>query len=401
VYGVRNERVSDVLRIEDGLKRPYLDFYRSLDISPVHQDISDLARHYRRRESLYRFLGIPRSAVRGADVIEFGPGSGLNALYTASLRPASYTLVDANGRGIADMRALFAQHDVVEGIAIVESLVEELPVTSSYDLVLAEGLIVIQTDPAAFAQRIAQFAKPGGIVVLTCSDAVSVFAEAGRRLIAGRVAPADMDLDRRMSILRSLFTPHLTTLAAMSRPIDDWILDNIIQPFGDGKLFSMSDAIEGLEADFDVYGSSPRFLTDWRWYKEVANVERGFNELARRNYGESVLNLLDHRFVHERQPAAFGQALLAHCQVFYELMLQLETGSDVWREINVCLVEIADVVLPVAPETCESIQSLREFLFAARPDTCQLEAFAPFFGRGLQYMSFVRRAEDGDTCLVH
>jgi SAM-dependent methyltransferase len=296
---------------------------------------------------------------------------------------------------------LFAQHDVVEGIAIVESLVEELPVTSSYDLVLAEGLIVIQTDPAAFAQRIAQFAKPGGIVVLTCSDAVSVFAEAGRRLIAGRVAPADMDLDRRMSILRSLFTPHLTTLAAMSRPIDDWILDNIIQPFGDGKLFSMSDAIEGLEADFDVYGSSPRFLTDWRWYKEVANVERGFNELARRNYGESVLNLLDHRFVHERQPAAFGQALLAHCQVFYELMLQLETGSDVWREINVCLVEIADVVLPVAPETCESIQSLREFLFAARPDTCQLEAFAPFFGRGLQYMSFVRRAEDGDTCLVH
>ena len=38
--------------------RPYVDFYRQEEISPVAQDISDLDRHFQRRQALYRHLGI-------------------------------------------------------------------------------------------------------------------------------------------------------------------------------------------------------------------------------------------------------------------------------------------------------------------------------------------------------
>jgi len=34
--------------------------------------------------------------------MEVGPGSGHNAIYTALLKPASYTLVDGNPRSLAE-----------------------------------------------------------------------------------------------------------------------------------------------------------------------------------------------------------------------------------------------------------------------------------------------------------
>ena len=42
-----------------------LEYYRSEGISPVHQDISDLKKHFQTRESLYRLLGVIPSFFKG------------------------------------------------------------------------------------------------------------------------------------------------------------------------------------------------------------------------------------------------------------------------------------------------------------------------------------------------
>jgi hypothetical protein len=34
--------------------KPYVDFYSKNNISPIHQDISDIEKHLQRRELLYR-----------------------------------------------------------------------------------------------------------------------------------------------------------------------------------------------------------------------------------------------------------------------------------------------------------------------------------------------------------
>ena len=82
----------------------FVTFYLANQISPVSQDISDLEKHFQRRDSLFRSLGIPPSFVKGSSVIEFGPGSGHNAVFTASLSPGTYFLVDGNELGLKETK---------------------------------------------------------------------------------------------------------------------------------------------------------------------------------------------------------------------------------------------------------------------------------------------------------
>ena len=83
------------------MKTSFVDFYIKNNISPVSQDISGLKKHFQRRDSLLRSLGLPNILFCNAEILEFGPGSGHNTTYIASLRPSKYHLVDGNLKGTA------------------------------------------------------------------------------------------------------------------------------------------------------------------------------------------------------------------------------------------------------------------------------------------------------------
>ncbi len=59
------------------MRNDYLDFYGKHYISPVKQDIGNINLHYDRRKKLYRQCGIPVIAFRDADILEVGPGGGV------------------------------------------------------------------------------------------------------------------------------------------------------------------------------------------------------------------------------------------------------------------------------------------------------------------------------------
>jgi len=250
-------------------EKPFVDFYVKHEISPVSQDISDLTKHFERRSSLYRHLGIPPSFVRNKKVIEFGPGSGHNALFVSSLQPERYVLVDANPTGLKNTIKLLDdyltenQTNRTEHV-FVESLIEEYQSDEHFDLVLCEGVIPFQKNPTDFLQHVASFSSSGGIVVITCSDSVSWLSEILRRALGLSIVDENDAIERKINKLSPIFGYHLSTLKGMSRPHEDWILDNILQPWL-GELISIAEAIKSLSTDFDVYGSSPHFLTDWRW----------------------------------------------------------------------------------------------------------------------------------------
>src|SRR5260370_35425381 len=90
--------------------RAFVDYYTSKGIIPTRQDISNLDTHFRPRETLYRHLGIPKSLLRRASVIEFGPGCAHNALFTASCRPGRYVLVDATPASLKSTRGQLSGH---------------------------------------------------------------------------------------------------------------------------------------------------------------------------------------------------------------------------------------------------------------------------------------------------
>ncbi|MGA3038650.1 MAG: methyltransferase domain-containing protein [Vulcanimicrobiaceae bacterium] len=371
--------------------KPFVDYYREAGISPVKQDVSNLGRHYAGRDGLYRHLGIPALCFRGAEVIEFGPGSGHNALFVASMNPSRYVLVEANPHGVREMRALFAEQNVRANIEIAETLVEDYATPDRFEFVLAEGLIPFSTTPHVLARKIATFAESGGVMVITCCDAASAMGEILRRFIARRFVELDRPRDERVRLLTQIFEPHLRTLEAATRSAEDWVLDNIVHPFT-GELFGIGEAIETLSADFDVYASSPHFFVDWRWYKRIPSGDGDYNKRAIRAYRRVVCNMLDYRSNLPPHDETLGIEVLRTCSEVYALMQRSEaSGEDVGDELVRHLDELRGLTQEIAPATAAAFASARTFLRSARPDAATLAHFEPFFGRGMQYLSLIRR----------
>jgi len=375
--------------------KPFIDFYRANNISPVAQDISDLERHFDRRAALYRHLGLAPSLLSGKTVIEFGPGSGYNSIYTSSLKPRRYVLVDGNPTGLEATRKLLAAQGGRETEHVIaQSLIEDYRGAESFDVVLCEGVIPMQHEPQAFLRHVAGFAAPGGVVVTTCMDSVSQFAEIMRRLVAALAVAPEQTTDEKLERLRLVFEPHLATLKGRSRLVDDWILDVVIQPWV-GSMLSIGDAIEALDGGFDVYGCSPHFFTDWRWYKDIHGETRGFNRNAIAAFHRELHNLIDYRqTLPPREPAA-NRELLALCNSIFEQERRFESEPDsaAISEIGVQLRRLQGLTAAFSAATAEAIGDLVAGLesFVARGALPDLGAFAPLFGRGQQYLSFIRR----------
>jgi SAM-dependent methyltransferase len=374
--------------------QPYLDFYQLNRISPVHQDISNLHQHFDRRAALYRHLGLPPGLVSGLSVIEFGPGSGHNALFTTALNPRRYVLVDGNPTGLKETQALIHQYfSAATCHQFVESLFEDFATDELFDCVFCEGVIPAQHDPAAFARMIARFAKPGGLVIVTCVDSVSFLSEMIRRLMRDVLISPDSDLETQLKTLRPLFSTHYESLRGRSRPLDDWLLDVIIHPIW-GAMFSVADAINALDDGFDYYGVSPHFIGDWRWYKEIHGAQKRHNEEAIATYHAQVVNFVDYRVVLPAQPPAVSTKIIEHCDEIFSAMKDIENNRDATRlPIAIeCIEKVASALAPISKITAESLAEAARFLHSKNSNKiANLETFRSMFGRGQSYLSFIRR----------
>jgi ubiquinone/menaquinone biosynthesis C-methylase UbiE len=385
----------------DDFKKPFIDFYNRYNIIPVAQDISDIEMHFQRRSALYRHCGIPSLLVRDRTVLEIGPGTGHNALYTNSLGPAEYVLVDGAKQSIRQLESLFNHFfEDISNCEIIESPLEKLDLDKKFDIVLCEGAIPFQKNPCEFLRIVADFAGPSGIVLITCADSVSYFSEILRRIMGHLMLalnPSDTDLSKELEVLRPVFSGHLGNLKGMSRPVDDWICDNILQPFL-GVPMSIADAIHALENDFYVYGSSPNIFTDWRWYKDIHGENRKFNEAGLEVFWRNVHNLMDYRHVFEPCRPEQGMKTMQLCSSIFDLSIQIQnSGPEISCLEKVCeqLAQIREIFSGFSPDTASAMEEfelmIKKFISGRNPDFSNMPAFAPWFGRGQQYLSFIRK----------
>ena len=372
--------------------RAFLDFYAGNGISPVAQDISDLKRHFRRRDSLYRYLGLPPAFVEGRAVIEFGPGSGHNALFTASLAPSRYVLVDANPKGLSDTRRLLCGHDLNGPCEIVESLFDDFETDERFDLVLAEGLLSFQRTPERLLAALARFVRPGGLLFITTMSPLSYLSEIARRLMRDALIAPDAAPHEQLAVLRPLLAPHLAFLPGRSRPVDDWLLDNVVQPIY-GELLSAPRAIVALAESFDLHGCSPRYFTDLRWYKDVAGEERGFNGIGVAEYFRRAANMADCRLDLPSHDEAFGVALERDAGAVWTAMQALELGgrAAAFDEAVRGIEQVTERLATLAPATATGFAEVAERL-AMRGPFEEMRSFQALWGRGQQYLSFIRRS---------
>jgi len=153
-----------------------------------------------------------------------------------------------------------------------------------------------------------------------------------------------------VEILTPIFAPHFATLKGMTRSVEDWIVDNILNPASIGPTFSIPDALTHVEGRFEVVGCSPRFLMDWRWYKDGTPG----NAWAIESYWKNCHNLYDYRKVEPEKAEDENQALMQRCVNLRAGVGALERGQLKQEEFPVIAVDPA------------------------------------WFGRGQQYLSLVR-----------
>ena len=327
-----------------------LDFYREHTVAPVKQDITDLAAHFQRRAFLYRQLGLWPCAIEGKHVLEVGPGTGENARYTFSLGPETYTLLEPNEKAREALEAAFGKYSEVE----IKADTIETYEGEGFDVVLCEGLLGLAgRDARGLLDALGEKVKVGGVLVITCIDPISQCADVLRRALAQRYIRKEASLQENVEILKPIFTPHLATLKGMTRSVEDWIIDNILNPASIGPTFSIPDALTHVEGRFEVLGCSPRFLMDWRWYKDGTPG----NAWAIESYWRNCHSLYDYRKIQPEHNEHLGKVLMAGCQ---------QTRARVHRYEHTAGGPFLD------------------------PRIKRLEQDPGWFGRGQQYLSLVR-----------
>ena len=368
----------------------FVEFYEKNNISPVNQNISDLNVHFKRRESLFRSLGILPAFVTGAGILEFGPGSGHNALYTASLSPARYDLVEGNPKGVTETCArLSCYSDVV--LNVHHTLFMQFHSDRRFDLVWAEGCLPHQTDPLKMLQHIAHFVDDAGVLVVSTISGISYLSETIRRLFRDRFFDPNEEAQKQAKRLERYFAPHLSSLRGMSRPVVDWILDSIVQPLEDRKLLSIPEVVHQLSESFEAYGASPQWRTDWRWYKDIIGADRKFNQQTIDSYYKNNLNFLDYRFQFSEHTVAFGEKLEKLGETSWDLMCKIEKGnSGNWQDFFSLMEDLCGHIRPIAADTALAIEEIVFCLKKGHPDM-ELNRFPQWWGRGQQYLSLIKR----------
>ena len=376
--------------------KAFVDFYTKEGISPVAQDIEDLEKHFRRRHALYRHVGIVPGFLSGRSILEFGPGSGHNSIVTAAMHPARYVLVDANPVGLEQTRALLEQFAGGGGtdISVAESYIEDFETSERFDLVLCEGVLPTQEAPTELLSHIARFVRPGGMILITCIDAASYLAEQLRRFAAALATKKEASTEEKLAVLVPLLGPHLDTIEGMGRSHEDWILDNVIQPFQGRALMGLKEAIDTLHPDFSVHGTSPSFLVDRRWYKRITGPASDFNAVANQVYLSELHNFIDVRTAHSVRKPERNRSLLAACNEAYEAIVGHSEARD-----SAATARVMQALEGLRSEMAEldplTVRSFDDFLAVAAPlqageQDVDWGNFPSWFGQGQQYLSLVR-----------
>lgn len=377
----------------------HLEYYKQHGINPVHYEMGDLGRHFDRRGSLYRTLGVTPLAVRGARVLEVAPGTGQNSLYVASLRPGEFTLVEPNPVAIADIRALYATPGSAPASpTVVESTFQDFNPDRPFDLVICENWLGHSDQERQCLRKLGRLVAELGLLVVTTVSPVGVLPNVLRKALTCRLDDPCAPFAARTAVLAEAFGPHLRTIPAMTRSVTDWVQDNVMNPAYFGILLTIPMVLDDLGPNFDVLSSSPRFAADWRWFKALCGADREFNRHFLGEYHTQLHNFLDHRTTLPPRDKAKNVELEAAAWAVSERVRELERAGrsepGVLDAVTAAVTRVRSALGDLNPEW---IAALDEFQSAFRDPNltpaavAKMPHFAGLFGRETVYVSLEKR----------
>jgi 2-polyprenyl-3-methyl-5-hydroxy-6-metoxy-1,4-benzoquinol methylase len=377
-------------------ENPFVSFYTKHNISPVHQDISDFPQHMKRREKLYRSLGLPPFAFVNENMLEIGPGGGYNALAFFQWG-AKVDFVEPNKTAQEELPVLLKKSGVKpEAWHLFPGLIEDYYPEKSYNIVIAEGFIPGLLDRRQVIARLKDIVNPGGVVVVTCVDDISFFFDHLKGLVAARLISTIGDFQEQVKVLIEAFASHLQTLKHASRPVDDWVIDTFLNPAIYGEWFSIADCLEEFGRDFELLGSSPRMFTDYTWYKNTEHDT--FTALLEQFHTKRQALFFQH-MEEKIRTADVNRQLFEACYHVRDLGRKLKDNyqQDTMRKIVEAIKVVRTLTVDFDPRATAAIDEAISLLSdddLTPAKVANATKLAAACGRSMQYVSLVKKVTD-------
>jgi len=372
----------------------HLSFYIDKNVSPVRQDIKDHIKHFQRRESLYKFLGVSQNLLKNKSIIEIGPGSGQNSLYIASTKPKKIVLVEPNPSGIDQIKNNYDSWpmDHIKPEIINEDFLN-YKTSEKFDIVIAECWLGRTNLGKILIKKLESITKKNGIIILTATPNIGLLSNALRAALAYRILNNNShDFNNDGNILLQAFQSHLNTLNDMSRYHIDWVQDNLLNPAALEEIIHPHEII-GLLDESNLLSSYPSFFESWEWYKSLHSENTNISNKWINQFNKKSHNFLDSKIISTELLDTSNIKLEYLSREISERIIKIRR-HDMPDET---LITLVNKLIDYIPHSHAPIViSIKEWLKCYKEDKItkemisNLNKFKNWFGRELIYMSFTK-----------
>jgi SAM-dependent methyltransferase len=275
------------------------NYYERQDVLPTFGNFKSSteleAYASQRRELFSDKLVLPPRLFRDADVLEFGPDSGENALVFAGWG-ANMTLAEPNRHAHPKIEAYFAHFGLTQrlrelALADVEGFISD----RRFDIIDAEGFIYTVQPSEKWLGIFHRLLNPDGYAVVSYYERYGGFFELALKAIhaAGKALSGRAVLDTAKMLFEAKWDsiPH-------TRSFESWLMDVLENPFVRHRYFldaaSLCAAAHGQ--GFDVHSAWPAYRDslDIYWHKKVLSGDEKLHR-ASRHLDRSRLSFLGGR----------------------------------------------------------------------------------------------------------
>ena len=98
-------------------------------------------------------------------------------------------------------------------------------------------------NPSQLLKHIASFVKPGGLLVITTVSAFGVLDQGLRRIYMPAISTKFNKWEDQVTCASNIFRNSLQNLPT-TKPIEDWVQDEILHPLKKNYIFSLHDILQ-------------------------------------------------------------------------------------------------------------------------------------------------------------
>jgi len=259
-------------------------YYRERDFNPTYANLEDTERfkaYFRERSGVFQEkLYLPIRLFKNAEVLEFGPAGGENALILA-MWGAKLHLVEPVESFHPTIRNYFSQYKQSHRLKLLSPLTfSDFASDKRFDVVLAEGFIHTTGPAREWTSRLVEFSSDHGLIIFNISELAGYLIEIFQTRLC-RVASGRHNLDE-LETARIILGPKWQQISH-SRSFRSWVDDLVNNPFVDYPYLNhCGDVIQLMhQQGFDLYSSWPslRPPSDVRWIRCEMSREEKLEEL--------------------------------------------------------------------------------------------------------------------------